>query len=68
MARGACTFKQNDVTRALRATLAAGVAVLRVEIDKSGKIILVTAGETPSAPADDLDRELEEFAVRHGQV
>ncbi|MCW5692940.1 MAG: hypothetical protein KIT48_11305 [Pseudolabrys sp.] len=54
------------MTRALRATLAAGVAVLRVEIDKDGKIILVTAGETPSAPADDLDRELAEFEARNG--
>ena len=67
MARSACTFKQQDVTRALRATLAAGVAVLRVEIDKDGKIILVTAGETPSAPVDDLDRELAEFEARNGQ-
>jgi hypothetical protein len=67
MARGACTFKQNDVTRALRATLAAGVAVLRVEIDKDGRIIVVTAGATPSAPADDLDRELAEFEAHNGQ-
>lgn len=42
MARSACTFKQQDVTRALRATLAAGVTVLRVEIDKGGKIVVVT--------------------------
>lgn len=67
MARSASTFKQQDVTRALRAAIAAGVAVLRIEIDKSGKIILVTAGETPSAPVDDLDRELAEFEARNGQ-
>jgi hypothetical protein len=66
MARGACTFKQNDVTRALRATLAAGVAVLRVEIDKFGKIVVVTAGQASAAP-DDLDKELAEFEARHGQ-
>jgi hypothetical protein len=42
MARGACTFKQQDVTRALRATVAAGIEVRRVEIDKDGKIVLVT--------------------------
>jgi hypothetical protein len=67
MARGACSFKQQDVTRALRATLAAGVAVLRVEIDKYGKIVVVTAGERPPAPVDDLDRELAEFEGRNGQ-
>jgi hypothetical protein len=42
MARGAVTFKQQDVTRALRAAAAAGVEVQQVEIDKTGKIILVT--------------------------
>jgi hypothetical protein len=42
MARGPCTFKQQDVTRALRATIAAGVEVARVEIEASGKIVLVT--------------------------
>lgn len=42
MARGACTFKQQDVTRALRATVAAGIEVQRIEIDKDGKIVLVT--------------------------
>lgn len=67
MARGRCTFKQQDVTRALRGVAAAGVAVLRVEIDRHGKIIVVTTGETPSAPVDDLDQELAEFEARHGQ-
>jgi len=44
--RGACTFKQQDVTRALRATVAAGIEVQRVEIDKEGRIVLVT-GKAP---------------------
>ena len=47
MARGACTFKQQDVTRALKATQAAGLQVHRVEIDKEGKITLVTAKDQP---------------------
>jgi hypothetical protein len=42
MSRGPCTFKQQDVTRALRATVAAGIEVQRIEIDKDGKIIVVT--------------------------
>jgi len=42
MSRGQHTFKQSDVTRALKATVKAGIAVERVEIDKNGKIVVVT--------------------------
>ena len=42
MARGACTFKRRDVTRALKATQTAGLNVQRIEIDKHGKIVVVT--------------------------
>jgi len=42
MSRGQQTFKQGDVTRALKATVKAGIAVERVEIDKEGKIVVVT--------------------------
>jgi hypothetical protein len=43
MARGRSTFRQQDITRAMRAMAAAGRArdVRRVEIDPDGKIILV---------------------------
>jgi hypothetical protein len=44
MARAPCTFRQTDVTRAVKAVAAAGVHISRVEIDKSGKIVIVTAG------------------------
>ena len=67
MARAACTFKQQDVTRAVRAVVAAGVQVQRVEIGKDGKIVVVTGKPTAEAPQDDLDRELAEFEVHHGQ-
>jgi predicted aspartyl protease len=43
MSRGQQTFKQRDVTKALKATVKAGIAVGRVEIDKHGKIVIVTA-------------------------
>jgi hypothetical protein len=43
MSRGQQTFKQGDVTKALKATVKAGIAVERVEIDKNGKIVIVTA-------------------------
>lgn len=42
MPRGNCTFRQRDVTAAVKAVVAAGVDVSRVEIDKDGKIVVVT--------------------------
>jgi hypothetical protein len=41
MARGPSTFKQQDLTRALKAARAAGVEVARFEIE-NGKIVIVT--------------------------
>jgi hypothetical protein len=49
MSRGPQTFKQNDVTKALKATIRAGIAVERVEIDKTGKIVIVTGGPEGAA-------------------
>jgi len=67
MARAPSTFRQADVTRAIRAAAAAGVSIARVEIDNSGKIVIVIGKprEFAGAPQDDLDRELAEFEARH---
>ena len=68
MSRAPCTFRQADVTRAVKAVVAAGVGIARVEIDKSGKIVIVTGKpQEPAvaAPQDDLDRELAEWEGRH---
>jgi hypothetical protein len=46
MARAPSTFRQQDVTRAVKAVTAAGVHIARIEIDKSGKIVIVTADPT----------------------
>jgi hypothetical protein len=54
MSRGPSTFRQQDVTRALKATVAAGIEVQRVEIDKAGKITLITA-----KPADSVSESSE---------
>ena len=42
MSRGPATFRQADVTRAIRAAEAAGKHVARIEIE-CGKIVVVTA-------------------------
>jgi hypothetical protein len=52
MSRSQQTFKQSDVTKALKATVKAGIAVERVEIDKNGKIVIVTG-----RPEDAANRE-----------
>ena len=67
MSRGPSTFKQQDVTRALRATRAAGVAVSRIEIDRDGKIVIVTGTQSEPTTEDVLDKELAEFEAQHGQ-
>ena len=66
MTRTPRTFRQGDVTRALKATKAAGLKVTRIEIDQDGKIVLALATEQTS-PQDALDRELAEFEVLHGK-
>ena len=45
MSRCQQKFKQRDVTKALKATVKAGIAIERVEIDKDGKIAIVTGRE-----------------------
>jgi len=67
MARRPCTFKQRDVTRALRGAKAAGIEIQRVEIDKTGKIVLVTTSHSSQTAADELDLELAAFEARHGE-
>lgn len=58
MARGPCTFRQQNVTRALRAMLAAGIEVQRIEIDRDGKIVVV-AGKSKELPRDGDDERNE---------
>lgn len=67
MARRPCTFKQQDVTRALRGAKAAGIEIQRVEIDNAGKIIIVAVSDSPQTSENELDQELAELEARHGQ-
>ena len=54
MARAPSTFRQRDVTKAVKAVTAAGVHIARVEIDKTGKIVIITAD-----PTDRLGKKME---------
>jgi hypothetical protein len=49
MSRGAQTFKQNDVTKACKGVVRAGLEVQRVEIDQTTGKIVVFAGKPPDA-------------------
>jgi hypothetical protein len=66
MARPPTTFRQADVAKAVKAVRSAGVDIVRVELTKDGRIVIVTAEAHP-AVHDDLDRELAEFEARHGE-
>jgi hypothetical protein len=56
MSRSAQTFRQGDITKAVKGAVNAGLSVKRVEIDKAGKIILFTgAGGEPSTSANEWD-------------
>jgi hypothetical protein len=60
------TPTQADLTRALKAALAVGINVGRVEIE-AGKIVIIAALAVPQERSGDLDDELADFERQHGQ-
>jgi hypothetical protein len=63
MSRTPSTFRQQDVTRAVKAVAAAGVGIARVEIDKTGKITIIALNDAVKPTAvNEWDTVL-----RHGQ-
>jgi hypothetical protein len=48
MSRGSQPFKQGDATKAIKAAVNAGLAVMRIEI-QDGKIVVVTGQASRSA-------------------
>ena len=56
MSRGQQTFNQGDLTKAIKATVKAGIAVGRVEIDKDGKIVIVATRPEAATNSEKLGK------------
>jgi hypothetical protein len=56
MSRGQQTFRERDVTKAIKAAVKAGIPVERVEIDKQGKIIIVTAKAQDAVSGEEAEK------------
>jgi len=52
MSRAPSTFRQQDVTKAIKAVAAAGVHIARVEIDQTGKIVIIAKDPTENQPGE----------------
>jgi hypothetical protein len=63
MSRGARTFRERDVTSAVRAVMRTGAQIGRVEIDKAGKIV-VHVGMPAPAVAESTEGRNEWDAVK----
>jgi hypothetical protein len=57
MTRAPSTFRQQDVTRAVKAVSAAGVHIARIEIDKAGKIVIIAADAEVQDPPTQGENE-----------
>jgi hypothetical protein len=66
MSRRPAAFRQSDLTRAVKAVTAAGVGIARVEIDKAGKIIIIT-GETTDQPGQASGNDLDNWIAKRAK-
>ena len=55
MSKNPSTFRKSDIKRLLEAAAMAGVKVKGVEIDKSGKMLLVVDDGESNTPTNALD-------------
>ncbi|SMX42560.1 hypothetical protein [Maliponia aquimaris] len=59
MARRKTPFRQDDVKRAVKGVLSAGLSVAKVEIDPDGKMVLTCGEGAADDAATEIDRALE---------
>jgi hypothetical protein len=57
--RGPCRFRQRDLTAAVKAVVAAGLEVTRIEVSKDGKMVVVPG--KPGVPVDNNGVEFNEW-------
>jgi len=62
MSRAPLSFKQRDLTRALKAVEAAGLTVARAEVDKDGKIVIVPGRPEAGGEQNELDAWINKHA------
>jgi len=58
VAMGRGRFTQADVVRALRGAKEAGLDVVRIEIDRDGKIVVITGKPTEASAINEWDKVL----------
>jgi hypothetical protein len=64
MPRGPTTFRKRDLDIALRAARDAGLTVVRVEVDRDGRIIITTSAEPNGGNENEWDVVLEKESNR----
>ena len=65
MARRTVSFRQSDLTRAIRAATKAGIKVARVDITLGGQISVFAETAPGIDTSDAVDKELEAFREKH---
>ncbi len=50
------TFRQHDLTRAIKGATAGGLTVARVEVEPGGKLLIITSGEKTAPPLSEFDQ------------
>jgi hypothetical protein len=68
MARAACTFRQRNVTRAIRAVEAAGKKIKKVEVDKDGKVVIEIAQDDDDAGDSDRNEWDTEYGAHQTKI
>jgi hypothetical protein len=61
MSNRPATFRQADVSRAVKGATAAGLTIGRIEIDPTGKIVLVAATEAARGPTGSRSGDVNEW-------